>query len=240
MKIATAIAILATVITSSEGKKSKTSNDYYHSKDGDRFAEKWGSSSSSDSSNDWWSGKSGKSGSGRYSKGGKSGHGSSAFHCSSETFYLDVDNLLDEDTRSQNGFDDHYADYKVYKESSEVSDSSGDTSYDGVFAYKTQFISNFSCQGIGMLGLGGGPKFDDQIYFNTMCDPKDEDSGSDGFITPGGITGGFGRYRGATGTVEYDVSGNTGKLKFWICLPNGLRQSSESNWESSSSSSSDH
>ena len=235
MKIATAITILVTVITSSEGKKSKTSNDYYHSKDGDRFAARWGhdddDSSSSNSSNDWWSGKSGKSG---------YGNGSSAFHCSSETFYLNVDDLLDEETRSQNGFFDHYADYRVYKESSEVSDSSGDTSYDGVFAYKTQYISDFSCQGQGMLGLDGGPKFDDQIYFNTLCDPKDEDSSSDGFITPGGITGGFGRYRGATGTVEYEVSGDTGKLKFWICLPNGLSWGSSSESSSETSSSWDH
>jgi hypothetical protein len=105
MKIATVAAILATVITTTEGKKSKTSGDW-RSKDGDPHAAKWGSKGwgsngwrddddwwgwpdkddwwSSDNDDWWgWSGKSGKSSSGDWGKGnswgwsGKSGKSSS-------------------------------------------------------------------------------------------------------------------------------------------------------------------
>ncbi len=233
MKIATAITILVTV-TTSEGKKSKTSNDYYNSKDGDRFAARWGQDDDwrSSSDDDWGRGSS--SWNSKAGKGSKSG-GDSAFHCYSKTYYIDLDEAMDE-LRTQNGISDAYVDYKVYKKSSDV----GNSNYDGVFAFTKQYAGEFSCQGKGMLGLDGGPIFKDQIYFNTMCDPDEEDPTESAFITDGGITGGYGKYASATGTVEYEVDNLTGELKFWICLPNGTTKRWGSSWASSSSWSSDH
>mmetsp|Transcript_17080 Transcript_17080/g.25742 ORF Transcript_17080/g.25742 Transcript_17080/m.25742 type:complete len:273 (+) Transcript_17080:105-923(+) len=272
MKTATAISILATVITTSEGKKSKTSNDFYNSKDGDRFAAKWepshddwwggapshddrwgghddhddwwapsssshdewwapsshdewrGSSAkprsgwnskSSKSSNEWW-GSSAKPSNGWSSKSSKSS-GSSGFHCKHKTFYIDLDpdEILDDVEVGSNKFTNSYTNYRAYKSSSDV----GNNSYDGIFAYRKEHVSDFSCQGQGMLGLDGGPIFKDQIYVSTMCDPFIDEPENSGFITDGGITGGFGDYASATGTMKYEKSGGTGKLKFWICLP---------------------
>mmetsp|Transcript_3841 Transcript_3841/g.5598 ORF Transcript_3841/g.5598 Transcript_3841/m.5598 type:complete len:236 (-) Transcript_3841:89-796(-) len=234
MKIATVTTILATsILATSEGKKSKTSNDYYNSKDGDRFAARWGHDDDwrgDDHDDDEW-----YRGSWKYSKSakssGKSGKsGSSAFHCYSKTYYIDLDDLLDDEERNQNGITDHYADYRVYTKSSEV----GDAAYDGVFAYSKQFAGEFSCQGTGMLGLDEErPPFDDMIYFNTICNPDEDDPTENGFVTGGGITGGYGKYASATGTVEYDTSGSTGELKFWICLPNGTEKRWGSSWEKS-------
>lgn len=230
MKIATVVTILATAATS-EGKKSKTSNDYYNSKDGDRFAARWGQDDDwRSSSDDHWS-KGSQWSSSKAGKGSKSG-GNSAFHCYSKTFYIDLDLDLDDEKRSQSGITDHYVDYKVYMKSSEV----GDSSYDGVFAFSKQYAGEFSCQGTGMLGLDGGPIFKDMIYFNTMCNPEEDDPSNSGFITDGGITGGYGKYASATGTVEYETSGLIGELKFWICLPNDTEKRWGSSWEASSSS----
>lgn len=232
MKIATLITILATA-TTSEGKKSKTSNDWYHSKDGDRFAARWGYDDDWRSSSDddrWGRGSSWRNS--KSDKGGKSGSGNSAFHCHSKTYYIDLDDVLDDELRTQSGIRDAYVDYKVYTKSSEV----GNSAYDGVFAFSKQYAGTFSCQGTGMLGLDGGPIFEDMIYFNTMCDPDEEDPTSSSFITDGGISGGYGKYASATGTVEYETSGLTGELKFWICLPNGMEKRWGSSWEKSSSS----
>jgi len=305
MKTATAISILATVITTSEGKKSKTSNDFYNSKDGDRFAAKWEpghdepshddwwgapshddhddwwapsssshdewwapSSSSHDewwapSSHDEWWGSSAKPRSGWNSKSSKSGwnskssksgwssksskpsgswngwsgkgdgwSGSSGFHCKHKTFYIDLDDILDDNESGSNKFTNSYHNYRAYKSSSDV----GNNSYDGIFAYRREHVSELSCQGQGMLGLDGGPIFKDQIYVSTMCDPFIDEPENSGFITDGGITGGFGDYASATGTMKYEKSGGTGKLKFWICLPYGTKWgSSGGDWESSSS-----
>ena len=233
MKIATAVSIVATLVTTSEGKKSKTSNDFYHSKDGDRFAARWGGDDDDWSSHDddWsksWSGKSGKSG----SKGSK---GSGGFDCSSKTFYLDINsNDILEDVSDNGKFDAFYTEYAVYKKSSDV----GDNSFDGVLSFTRTSVSDFSCQGQGMLGLGSDPNFKDQIYFSTMCDPRETDATQAEFITAtgGGVTGGFGYYAGATGTVTYSTSGDTGMLKFWYCIPSGVQRwgswdSSESSWD---------
>eukprot|EP00985_Skeletonema_marinoi_P035205 scaffold45941_cov124-Skeletonema_marinoi.AAC.1 len=278
MKTATAISILATVITTSEGKKSKTSNDFYNSKDGDRFAAKWEPSHddwwgtpsppapshddwwgeprnddwwgapnhdddddddwwapSSSSPDEWWrsgakprrgySSKSSKSSNGHDSWNGWSGKGnklsssnsgSSGFHCKHKTIYIDLDedNILD-DVEVGGRFTNSYVNYRAYKSSDDV----GNNSYDGIFAYRRESVSDFSCQGQAMLGLDGGPIFKDQIYISTMCDPGIDDPLNSEFITDGGITGGFGDYASATGTMKYEKSGGTGKLKFWICLP---------------------
>lgn len=225
MKIITTGAILAAVIPTTYGKKSKTSNDFYNSKDGDRFAARWDDwSSSSGDNDDWWA----SSWSGKASKGSKSGGGSS-FQCKSKTYYIDLDNIEDDVETSSNKFTNSYTNYKVYKSSSDV----GNNSYDGIFSYTRSTVSDFSCQATGMLGLDGGPTFKNQIYFNTMCDPEASGPAKSNWITDGGITSGFGDYAMATGTVKYEISGTTGKLKFWYCLPYGMRDS----WGSSASSS---
>lgn len=225
MKIATAISVFSTLIATSEGKKSKTSNDFYNSKDGDRFAARWGSDDDWNSnSNSWSSGKSGKSG---------SSGGSGGFDCSSKTFYLDLEqNEILDDVSDGGKFESFYTNYKVFKSSNDV----GDNNFDGVFSFTRISVSDFSCQGQGMLGLGDDPNFKDQIYFSTMCDPTETAADRQGFITEegGGITGGFGYYAGATGTVTYSTSGDTGTLKFWICIPDGVKR--WGSWGSSSSS----
>ena len=214
MKIATAGVILATVASSTEGKKSKTSNDFYNSKDGDRFAARYASSSSSSSSDSdyWWRGSS--SWSGKAGKGGKSGSGSGSNSCRLRTYYLDLDDILDDVDTKVNKIDMTYTNYKVYKDEDDV----GNSVYDGVLSLSRKFVSEFSCQAQGMLGLDGGPIFEDQIYFSSMCNPDENDPTQSGFITSGGITGGFGYYLGATGDVEYETSGDVGELKLWICL----------------------
>jgi hypothetical protein len=37
------------------------------------------------------------------------------------------------------------------------------------------------------------------------------------------FTAGFGDFAGATGIMEYDVSGDVGEVKFYFCLPIGLK-----------------
>ena len=204
MKTATAISILATVITTSEGKKSKTSNDFYNSKDGDRFAAKWEPGHDEPSHDDWWGapshddhddwwapsssshdewwGSSAKPRSGWNSKSSKSGwssksskpsgswngwSGSSGFHCKHKTFYIDLDDILDDNESGSNKFTNSYHNYRAYKSSSDV----GNNSYDGIFAYRREHVSELSCQGQGMLGLDGGPIFKDQIYIRYISAP---------------------------------------------------------------------
>jgi hypothetical protein len=246
MKLGTAGAILVTVITTTEGKKSKTGdskdgaykpgstswgddwkkdNDDWSLDDDWRPSDSWKWSSSGKtgkSGSDWWgSGKSGKSGSSR--------DGQSPFFCEYKTFFLDLDDILDDPKSTEGGITTTYTNFKVYKDSSSV----GDKDYDGVFSFQRTRVSDSSCQGQAMLGINGRPIFTDQLYASTMCDPMEDDPEKSGYITDGGITGGFGSFAGATGTMVYDISSdNIGKLKFWFCLPNGLKNS----WGSSSDS----
>ena len=104
-----------------------------------------------------------------------------------------------------------YTTFDAYKSSS-LSGSS-----DGLFSFK-RVEDGFSCQGSAMLSLDGN-----QIYASTVCDKDKEDPNSIGYITPGGITAGFGDFTGATGIMEYDVSGDVGEVKFYFCLPIGLK-----------------
>ena len=259
MKIATAGAIIAaTVVTTAEGKKAKT-QDSKDSRDGvwgDPHAEKWSSHNSwSKDDDDWWaphdddwrshdswdkpkwswsnSGKSGKSGSSSSwwgsGKSGKSGslnlrNGDGAFYCKSKTIFLDLDNIVNEEDFNNGKVRTTYTTFDAYKSSS-LSGSS-----DGLFSFK-RVEDTYSCQGSAMLGLDGNfknPK--NQIYASTVCDPDEEDPTDEGYITPGGITGGFGDFAGATGIMEYDVSGDVGKVKFYFCLPIGLKWGSS--WDS--------
>jgi len=227
MKIAIATTVLAKAVATTEGKKAKTSGDY-RSMDGDRFAAKWVSSSSngwSGEDDDWnssWSSKSGK--------GGKSGSGGGSFECQYKTFYIDINSsdILDDPKTSGGGIAVTYTNFKVYKESKDV----GNTSYDGVLAYQRVEPSNNSCQGQIMLGVGGGgPVYKDQIYVSLMCDPTIDDTSDSGYITDGGITGGIGSYAMATGTMSYETSSSSvGKVKLWYCLPYGARESWGSSW----------
>ena len=254
MKIATAGAIIAaTVVTTAEGKKAKT-QDSKDSRDGvwgDPHAEKWSSHNSwSKDDDDWWapsdddwrshdswdkpkwsnSGKSGKSGNSSSwwgsGKGGKSGsleirNGGGAFNCKSKTIYLDLDNIVNEEDFNNGKVRTTYTTFDAYKSSS-LSGSS-----DGRFSFK-RVDDGFSCQGSAMLSLDydgslGGPN--NQIFASSVCDPLVDNPESNGYITPGGITAGFGDFAGATGIMEYEVSANVGEVKFHYCLPIGL------NWE---------
>jgi hypothetical protein len=244
MKIATAGAIIAaTVVTTAEAKKSKT-QDSKDSRDGvwgDPHAEKWSSHNSwSKDDDDWWapsdddwrshdSWDKPKWSNRRSGKGGKSGSleirdGGGAFDCKSKTIYLDLDNIVNEEDFKNGEVRTTYTTFDAYKSSS-LSGSS-----DGRFSFK-RVEDSFSCQGSAMLGLDGNPQ--NQIYASTVCDPEEEDPTDEKYITPGGITGGFGDFAGATGIMEYDVSGDVGKVKFYFCLPIGLKWGSwGSSWDS--------
>lgn len=242
MKTTVIGAIIATAIATTEGKKE-------NSRDGgerldrrfDRFAHTWGA----DDDDDWWSSSSSKSskgsskskgswGSGKGSWGsGKAGKlGNGAFSCSYQTYYLDINDPIDDPRRVDNGGVTYtYSSFAVYNSRSNV----GNTAYDGIFSFSRISVGDdYSCQGSGMLGVGGGsPTYNDQLYISSICDPTvDENDYRDfRYITGGGITGGYGKYRGATGVVRYSAIVGIGTLRIMYCTPN---VSFDWGWHSSS------
>ena len=148
-----------------------------------------------------------------YASASKSGKQGDASNCTTTTIFLDLDDIVSEADFNNGGVGTTYTTFNAY-ESSSLSGSS-----DGLFSFK-RVEDGFSCQcqGSAMLSLDGN-----QIYASTVCDKDEEDPTSDGYITPGGITAGFGDFAGATGIMEYDVSGDVGEVKFYICLPIGLK-----------------
>ncbi len=260
MKIATATAILATVITATEGKKEDRTPNDWRSKDGDPHAAVWGSNGwESDgwgNQNDWGSngwgdqndwgtrswgddkgkGKSTGSWEGHSGKGKgqepRTGKGSwGDSDCHYKTFYIDISSTLDSQRYSSGGITTTYDNYKAYKSSNMV----GSALYDGVLSYQRSEVSKNSCQGTIMLGIDGvGPVYKNQIYVSTACNPEIDKADSAGYITDGGITGGLGYYASATGTMTYQVmNANAAKLKYWICVPYVVEQQ----WWGGSSSS---
>ena len=148
-----------------------------------------------------------------YASASKSGKQGDASNCTTTTIFLDLDLIVNEEDFNNGGVRTTYTTFGAYKSSSLI----GSSEADGLFSFK-RVEDGFSCQGSAMLSLDGN-----QIYASTVCDKDEEDPTSGGYITPGGITAGFGDFAGATGIMEYDVSGDVGEVKFYIRLPIGLK-----------------